>query len=452
MRIVKPFSLRDYFPSREEEHDLFGQSRFRTLLGKFFYQRRAYFNRLSFAILLLVSGLMVAPWHREGVILSLTLALFLVTLYLRTRVITDGLHIQRKVPDAAPERHEIQVELEIRNASSFAVSDLCIRDYFTGSTVSERVVVMTETVAPLSVHRLHYRVKCDAGMGMHRFGPLILLVADPLGIFQFTVTETDPMWIEVLPEALPIEEFRSPPSLESFSFGQNPNPLAGHSVTFLGVREYRAGDPLRKINWKLSLKHRMLIVNEFENSVSTDLTVCLDLDERSHIGRKAASSWERCKDIAISLLHDRLSEASRIQLHTQGLSVPFGAGSAHREALIQKVSKLKPTHATRPLLETAFASAPYGSSLLYIGPVYQDNADTFGTYLQLMAHKSLRITCIFVESRHFVLNLPTHPLVSGHVEAMNKKAGALLERLIHRNFQLGIRTYVDQAGQLRVRS
>jgi len=37
--------------------------------------------------------------------------------------------------------------------------------------------------------------------------------------------------------------------------GPIPVPLAGAGTDFLGIREYQAGDPLRRINWRLAARH-----------------------------------------------------------------------------------------------------------------------------------------------------------------------------------------------------
>ena len=73
---------------------------------------------------------------------------------------------------------------------------------------------------------------------------------------------------------------------------------SGHGTDLYGVREYRSGDPLRRIHWRTSARRGELVVREFEPPGQRILALLLDADPASsesadQIARLAASeAWD----------------------------------------------------------------------------------------------------------------------------------------------------------------
>jgi uncharacterized protein (DUF58 family) len=281
-----------------------------------------------------------------------------------------------------------------------------------------------------------------------------MIVSDPLGIFEFTITEDQTQSIEVVPEHIAVEHFSIPKSVESTIAGGHEGKNLGQSTNFFGVREYRAGDPIRRIHWKLSAKHQELVVKEFENIVNTDLTICLDLDQRNHVGFKSSSTWEYCKDIAVSLIRERGLEVGRIQLLSHGLSIPFGTGREHLETMVQKVSCLRPVQALRMphLLEEAWLRSPYGSSVLYISPVYQNDVREIATLLEALGGKAVRVGCVYVPAARFTEHLSAFPAVQARIAEKNIESQQILDSLLKLSAGLKITTHVVESGSPIARS
>src|SRR5262249_12683959 len=147
--------------------------------------------------------------------------------------------------------------------------------------------IRAATAAPFKIRR-----KCDAGMGIKEFGPMIAVVTDPLGLFEFQVVDDDLDRIEIFPKLEPIPEIPMAGSENSFLFGLYDVRTRGGSVNFIGIRDYVAGDSLRHISWRLSAKYSKLLVKEFEKSVNTDVSVVLNMDGREHMGQHSESTWE----------------------------------------------------------------------------------------------------------------------------------------------------------------
>lgn len=450
MRRVQSRPFRDHFKIPQDELD-------RSLSAwkpSLFYRRREFFHPFILAAVLLGFGIVLSIGYRAAQVFTLSYLLFLAALYFHIRNVAHGLFIRRQVPKRVIEKNGLKVRYEIRNTSHFSAHDLLIRDSFSGSLSGEKSIGVDETVGPLSYHAVEGRFFCDGGMGPHRLGPLSVLVSDPLGIFEFSVTEDQLEAVEVLPEHISVEHFKIPHSTESAISGTQEGKSQGQSTNFLGVREYRAGDPIRQIHWKLSAKHQELVVKEFENIVNTELTICLDMDQRNHIGYKSSSTWEYTKDIAISIIREKGPQVGRLQFLSQNLMIPFGSGHEHLESIVQKISALRPVNAMRArhLLEDAWLNSPYGSGLLYISPIYQNDPSHISSLLESLSSKAVRVSCVYVPAASFTEFLPALTEVKGRIAEKNADCLEILSTLLKLNSGLKIVTHVVEPGQSIARS
>jgi uncharacterized protein (DUF58 family) len=102
-------------------------------------------------------------------------------------------------------------------------------------------------------------------VGPVRRGPvgvsgLSLEHGDPLGFFAHRSHEVDAELALVLPRFAALAARSHARELEASVAA----PRAGSGTEMFGVREYRIGDPLRRIHWRSSARHGELIVREFE--------------------------------------------------------------------------------------------------------------------------------------------------------------------------------------------
>ena len=88
---------------------------------------------------------------------------------------------------------------------------------------------------------------------------------------------------------------------------------AGHGTDLYGVREYRPGDPLRRIHWKTSARRGELVVREFEPPGLRVLALLLDPEPAS---QAAADQLAR---LAASEAWDCLRAGGRVVAWSEGL-------------------------------------------------------------------------------------------------------------------------------------
>jgi uncharacterized protein (DUF58 family) len=149
-----------------------------------------------------------------------------------------------------------------------------------------RTKVLTQALSVRWYQRVrrHYPARC-LQRGVHSFGPARLQAGDPFGLTtNFLELETRDEVI-VLPRIL-----RLPP--EAMAHGR---PLAGapsrtsfmrDPASLIGIRPYRAGDPLKAINWRATARTSGLQTNEFEPCAEAEVLILLNL-------RVFESAWLR---------------------------------------------------------------------------------------------------------------------------------------------------------------
>ncbi len=136
-------------------------------------------------------------------------------------------------------------------------------------------------------------------LGALRRGPvgvrgLAVETGDPLGFFTHRSKGNDSELTLVLPRFKALADRPHAREMEASVAA----PRAGSGTEMFGVREYRPGDPLRRIHWRSSARHGELIVREFEPPGVQTLGIFCDPspptpEAEDQIARLAASeAWD----------------------------------------------------------------------------------------------------------------------------------------------------------------
>ena len=143
--------------------------------------------------------------------------------------------------------------------------------------------------------------------GWSQVRPLSELARGPVGASRWTIGSSDPLGFFrgeracpdaevalVLPRFASLAGRREPREMEA----STASPRAGFGNELFGVREYRAGDSLRRIHWRSSARHGELVVREYEPPGLQTLSILVDpappsLPVADQIARLAASeAWD----------------------------------------------------------------------------------------------------------------------------------------------------------------
>ena len=104
-----------------------------------------------------------------------------------------------------------------------------------------------------------------------------LLLYDPLHLFTFSQDIELTRSVTIMPEALPFEKRHEIVYEEGFDEFTDTGRKGNASSNVTDIREYRPGDRLSRIHWKLTEKLDTLIVKENEATSSNDFVVLLEL-------------------------------------------------------------------------------------------------------------------------------------------------------------------------------
>ncbi|WP_368821757.1 DUF58 domain-containing protein [Kocuria arenosa] len=163
-----------------------------------------------------------------------------------------------------------------------------------GGTVTGAVAVHETVPEPLGGDR---ELSVEAGgepaaytvrprrRGVYALGPATVRVADPFGFAAELLDASERTSLHVAPDPVELPEISADRLRES---GTDPSrtalPQPGpDNVT---TREYRHGDPMRRVHWAASAKHGQLMVRQEDPRSTRRLTLVLDRDETSWPGER----------------------------------------------------------------------------------------------------------------------------------------------------------------------
>src|SRR5207245_9908545 len=81
-----------------------------------------------------------------------------------------------------------------------------------------------------------------------------------------------------------------------------------------GVRDYTPGDSFGRIHWALSAHHNRLMSKTFEQPLTTDIWILLDLDRKVHYGQGEESTVEYAVSLAASMTAQVTSRGREVGL------------------------------------------------------------------------------------------------------------------------------------------
>jgi len=165
------------------------------------------------------------------------------------------------------------------------------------------------------------------GRGRHTVGTLTLSTQFPLGLFRAWSPINSSQEFLVYPKpSKTLIPFQYSPSYHA----QNLSLLKTGDEDFSGLADYRAGDPIKRIDWKATAKERGVFVKQFEEGSTTEVTL----------------DWEKVPgptaEEKLSQLCRQILEAENSSIHygliLPGLSIPPASGPAHYKATLKQLA------------------------------------------------------------------------------------------------------------------
>ncbi|HEY4333277.1 MAG TPA: DUF58 domain-containing protein [Ilumatobacteraceae bacterium] len=210
--------------------------------------------------------------------------------------------------------------------------------------------------------------------GRRAIGPVTLVANDAWGSFR---------WVSKAPQheltSLPLPAvFGSTGALQRANglVGVNRSVRAGEGSEFAGIREFRSGDRMRRINWPRSLRAGTLHVTS--TWTDQDNLVLLEVDATDDIGFSGgvdgqASSLDRTVRATAAIAEHYLHRGDRVSMGVFGSSparlVPPATGSAHLRRILDNLASIRPGTDPRGLSARHQQSLPADTLAIMLSPL-----------------------------------------------------------------------------------
>ena len=135
-------------------------------------------------------------------------------------------------------------------------------------------LVNTWTLGPFERVVRHYHLRA-VRRGVFEIGPTRLRVGDLFGTAASERVESRRDVFLVRPRIVPVRERRAQPRWDGDL--QARHGLLENTSLFAGIREYRAGDPLRRVHWRASGRLGRTVTKRFDPARERDVMLAVDI-------------------------------------------------------------------------------------------------------------------------------------------------------------------------------
>ena len=176
--------------------------------------------------------------------------------------------------------------------------------------------------------------------GHLRFAGLTIACPDPLGLFKAFHRISAPQSVLILPRRYPLPSIRLPGTRRYQPGGVALASSVGDSQEFLSLRDYRPGDPLRRIHWRSWAKTGRPVVKEYQDEFFVRHALILDtFQEKAYDER-----FEEAVSVAASFVSTMETQESLLDLMfvgTEAYCFTSGRGLAHTDRMLEILASVK---------------------------------------------------------------------------------------------------------------
>jgi uncharacterized protein (DUF58 family) len=184
-------------------------------------------------------------------------------------------------------------------------------------------------------------------------GPTSVVARDPFGIWSSEARFEGRRSLLVRPRISQLPELALPAAHHS-GLAERLGSWADYPPEAGGVRDYAPGDAMSRIHWRLSYRHGRLMSKTFEQPMTADVWLVLDLERRAHWGQPGRSTEDTAVTVAASVAAQILKRGRRVGLiasDARGTVLDTVSG-AHSERVLMDYLAVAEANGSRPLGES----------------------------------------------------------------------------------------------------
>lgn len=174
----------------------------------------------------------------------------------------------------------LPIQLKIHNKHLFLTCMCMVKLTIQNELLQQeetRLFFMTATHSGHTVEQVISSKYC----GMIKCSISELKIYDALGLFSFRKETESSYFVSILPSVYPLMAMSSKIQQDIKNNIISRTVKGNDPSEFMDVREYRDGDRLARIHWKLSDKYDQIMVKDFGDSISNDVLLLFDLNGNS---------------------------------------------------------------------------------------------------------------------------------------------------------------------------
>jgi uncharacterized protein DUF58 len=187
--------------------------------------------------------------------------------------------------------------------------------------------------------------------GKLRFTGLTIARPDPLGIFKALRSIPVPAGVTVLPKRYTVPPLNLPGGRRYQPGGVAFASSVGDSEEFMSLRDYRPGDPLRRIHWRSWAKTGSPVVKEYQDEFFVRHALILDTFQE----REYSEVFEEAVSVAASFACSVQTQDSILDLMfvgTEAYCFTSGRGLGHTDRMMDILASV------RACIDKPFSSLP----------------------------------------------------------------------------------------------
>lgn len=317
------------------------------------------------------------------------------------------LAVRRELYPSAFEGDAVAVPLVLENRGRGAVHLVEMADAFGPGVAHRQLLLEPGPLHGRRQRRLTYRTFCSRSWGVYTVGPLSLGTADPMGLFQArrSLLLVEPF--AVYPQIHPVGGMERRGGRPSAASQPTTRDWPGQSLAYLGVRDYRPGDEMRRIHWRATARRGSPVVKEYEVDLVPYFSLFLDLARAHRAGTGRKSTLDYLVRTAASLLAAASRRGDTLQVFAEGrapLFVPPGQGDLHLARGLYELIRSR-QEGSVSLFELALRhrlELPEGSTAaLLLGTISFDDAD-LEEVLEALRARRVEPLVVLVDSHSFI--------------------------------------------------
>jgi len=270
---------------------------------------------LFFLIILLLAVALILRVDFIIYVVYVLVAIYAVSRWVIPRSLR-GLKVTRHYHPRAFLSEPIEIQVQLDNHSRLPIYWLQIIESVPPELRCGPTVNHVIHLGPGRGRRLIYKVKAMK-RGYYRLGPMQITTGDLFG-FQESNVKLEPDYLTVYPRILSISRL-SLPSRLPFGTLASKQRLFEDPARPHGVREYRLGDSLRLVNWKVSAHTDSLLVRTHQPAISLETSLLLNLNVDEYSSRFRSDGPEWAIVLAASLASHLVDLRQSVGLVTNGI-------------------------------------------------------------------------------------------------------------------------------------